>query len=303
MNAVSRSGLYGPVHNDSSRASTARGANGPVRLSVAKRAQRTLLRLLCQSAPALGESLAWRHFTTPRTLNKYDPQDLPEGATAFRLPYRAAHLSGYVWGGGDKTVYLVHGWEGHLGHVAGFVLPLLNAGFRVVAFDMPGHGRSPKQRTDLKDFAEALVWVTRRQGQPYGVVAHSFGATATLLAAPEVTPQKLTLIAPMRSLHDHVALFDRVVGLPADVKKRLVRRLEHQIGLPLHSTDTVTTVQPLALGGLVVHDRDDRLIAYGSGQAVAAAWGAPLYTTHGLGHRKILSDPAVIARVLRYLSD
>ena len=302
MNAVSRSGLYNS-QNDSTRAGTARGANKSVRLSAAKRAQRILLRLLCWSAPALGESLAWRHFTTPRALGRYDPQDLPEGAKAFRLPYRDVYLSGYVWGGGDKTVYLVHGWESHLGHMAGFVAPLLGAGLRVVAFDMPGHGRSAGGATDLLDFAGALEHVIEAKGAAYGVVAHSCGATATLLslARRSPIPERVALVAPMRSLEEHVAIFAAVAGLSAHAKGRLVTRLEAQLGEPLSETDAAKAAARLPAGGLVLHDRDDRFIPYSTGQAVAAAWRSPLHTTTGLGHKKILGNPEVMRRVSSYL--
>jgi hypothetical protein len=39
------------------------------------------------------------------------------------------------------------------------------------------------------------------------------------------------------------------------------------------------------------------------GAAIAAAWpGAELVTTEGLGHRRILRDPAVVARVTDFLA-
>ncbi len=306
LNTGTPSSLYGSKDSPT-QAGLSRGDSEPgkVRLSAAKRAQRTLLRLLCLSAPALGDGLAWRHFTRPRRLARYDPQSLPKGAQGFRLPYKKAHLSGYVWGEGDKTVYLVHGWESHLGHMAGFVAPPLGAGYRVVAFDMPGHGRSAGGATDLLDFAGALEHVIEAKGAAYGVVAHSCGATATLLslARNSRVPARVALVAPMRSLEEHVAIFATVAGLSAHAKNRLVTRLEAQLGSPLSETDALKTAARLPSGGLILHDRDDRFIPHSTGQAVATAWRSALHTTTGLGHRKILSDPEVIRKVSSYLTN
>jgi pimeloyl-ACP methyl ester carboxylesterase len=53
---------------------------------------------------------------------------------------------------------------------------------------------------------------------------------------------------------------------------------------------------------LVVTDRRDRLARYDDVVLFAESVGAPLLTTDGLGHRKILRDPAVVARVVDFVS-
>src|SRR5690349_4154288 len=54
----------------------------------------------------------------------------------------------YRWGEGPVAL-LVHGWGGDAGQMTPFVEPLLEAGFAVVAFDAPGHGRSEGRATSL----------------------------------------------------------------------------------------------------------------------------------------------------------
>jgi pimeloyl-ACP methyl ester carboxylesterase len=54
---------------------------------------------------------------------------------------------------------------------------------------------------------------------------------------------------------------------------------------------------------LVVHDRDDRETAWSGGRDLSRAWpDARLLTTSGLGHRRILSDPKVVAEVVRFVA-
>ena len=53
---------------------------------------------------------------------------------------------------------------------------------------------------------------------------------------------------------------------------------------------------------LVVHDKGDRPNPFRHGKALADAWpNAELMATTGLGHRKVLLNPAVIARVSAFV--
>jgi len=48
----------------------------------------------------------------------------------------------------------------------------------------------------------------------------------------------------------------------------------------------------------VVHDHTDREAPFEGAVRLTTAWhGARLHATEGLGHRRVLSDPAVVERV------
>jgi pimeloyl-ACP methyl ester carboxylesterase len=54
---------------------------------------------------------------------------------------------------------------------------------------------------------------------------------------------------------------------------------------------------------LLVHDRSDRTVPYRAVNDYASAWrGGRVLATDRLGHYRILSEPAVIAEVVRFLS-
>jgi pimeloyl-ACP methyl ester carboxylesterase len=53
---------------------------------------------------------------------------------------------------------------------------------------------------------------------------------------------------------------------------------------------------------LIVHDRHDREVRWEDGAAIAGAWPqSQLVTTEGLGHRRILQDASVIARIASFI--
>jgi pimeloyl-ACP methyl ester carboxylesterase len=54
---------------------------------------------------------------------------------------------------------------------------------------------------------------------------------------------------------------------------------------------------------LVIHDADDASVPWQQGEMIAAAWpGARLMKTQGLGHGRILRDPAVVEAAVAFIS-
>jgi hypothetical protein len=54
---------------------------------------------------------------------------------------------------------------------------------------------------------------------------------------------------------------------------------------------------------LVVHDYGDAEVEHTNGAAIAKAWPrAQLYSTSGLGHRRLLRDSAVIQTVVDFIA-
>jgi pimeloyl-ACP methyl ester carboxylesterase len=54
---------------------------------------------------------------------------------------------------------------------------------------------------------------------------------------------------------------------------------------------------------LVIHDQDDASTPASDGAAIAAAWtGSRLHHTSGLGHRRLLSSPEVVALVTDFVT-
>ena len=70
--------------------------------------------------------------------------------------------------------------------------------------------------------------------------------------------------------------------------------------LPLLPMRGLAVAPPL----LVVHDRDDREVPWEDGAAIAAAWPrARRLDTEGLGHQRILRDPAVTQAVADFIAE
>ena len=271
-------------------------------------------RVLERVAPGVGARWAehlW--FTVPAARGRRDRQAAPGRPFQVRAHGRA--VAGEVWGGrpadGDPpVVYLVHGWGGWRWQLDGFVVPLVEAGFRVVAFDAPSHGASDPGpsgpgRSTVLELADALAAVVAAMGPAHAVVAHSLGATAAAFALRGGLPvERAAFLAPMADPLPYTRTFAGRLGFGERVRTRLVDRIERRVGMPLSAFDVPAMAEQVATPPLLlVHDRQDAETGWSDSAAIARSWPrCRLVTTGGLGHRRILRAPAVIAEVVEFVA-
>ncbi|TJY59470.1 alpha/beta fold hydrolase [Sinimarinibacterium sp. CAU 1509] len=268
---------------------------------------RLIFGLCGRLAPAaVGDYVARRMLTPAHRAAK--PVDLGN-AEILSIADCDRQLHALSWGAALRPwVLLMHGWEGRSADMSAFVAPLTAAGMRAVALDAPAHGASPGTQTDVHDMARAIAACTARLGAPVAIIAHSLGAAASAVylsehlgADPRGLTESLVLLAPGGDLGDEVSRVAAMLGLPPPATAALRRRLERHYQRPLADCSTRAALRRLRLRGLVVHDRDDRIVAHADGvTACAALAGARLLTTQGLGHRRILRDPQVVTEVVAF---
>jgi pimeloyl-ACP methyl ester carboxylesterase len=286
-----------------SREVTSSGVEPPVAPWVRK-----VFGLLERVAPAVGSRLAIELWCTPPAveMSLRMPPGVPAGepVEAFWDGHR---IAGEAWGDGP-TVYLVHGWGGCRAHLAVFVRPLVDAGHRVIAFDLPSHNESDAGalaagRTTIVECAEGVRAVVQAHGPARAVVAHSLGAKATALAAARGAPiERMVFLAPMGDFAWYLDVFADRHGFGPRIRAGLERRLDRRLGIPLFDTDICRVASrlndPAPL--LVVHDPDDPESPYETSERIPEVWpGATVATTRGLGrlaHYRILRHrPAINA--------
>ncbi|CAN5892532.1 alpha/beta fold hydrolase [soil metagenome] len=281
-----------------------------VRSKRAVRLARAALQAAYVLSEDLGTTLAERLFTSPKRYARPDRErPLLARGTQFTVDVNLrsprwggarAPVSCWRWGIGP-TVLLVHGWEGRGAQLGPFVEPLVAAGLSVVAFDAPAHGDSPGSRFYLTDFADTVIDVAANVGPLHGIVAHSFGCAAVLLAHARgaVEATRTVFIAPNILIPESVVQFTRTLGLDDDERALFEAQLAEHAGVPVDDLrlDRLVGARDSAL--TVIHDRNDREVPFYGSEALVAAWpGSHLFPTDGLGHRRILREPAVIDEVV-----
>jgi pimeloyl-ACP methyl ester carboxylesterase len=270
-------------------------------------AMRTSFQLLERTAPGVGARWAERlWFTIPANGSVQHGRTVPE--QRFEVSVHGRRVVGEARGDGPP-VYLVHGWGGRRAQLDALVGPLLAAGHKVVGFDAPSHGESEpgpagRRRSTIPEFADALAAVVAAHGPARGIVAHSLGCTATAVAIRRGVPvDRLVFVAPMADPMPYTHVFARQLGFGERVRTRMVKRVERRVGTTMSSFDVPAMAPKLAAHPLLlVHDRDDPETRWSDSEAIAQCWpGARLLTTAGLGHRRALRAPDVVAEIAAFM--
>jgi pimeloyl-ACP methyl ester carboxylesterase len=294
---------------------------------VALRLFRPLVGVTSLIAPRTVGRLAFKAFCTPPRQKQGNANRNPavKSATArlaqakpVAIPFPCGSVAAYVFEPARlpappkriRTVILVHGWSGQAAYMTAFVVPLVEAGFRVVAYDLPAHGASTGSELNIPIGVASLTAVARAFARVHAIVAHSFGGSiamaalaGTVPAQPRIRVDRLVLIAAPSSMAGVTRRFGRTIGLGARGQTALEQRIHVVAGTPVEAFEGRAQLAALGLPTLVVHCRDDRELGLENAQDLAAAGDfVRLETMTGLGHRRILQAKTVVRSVADFVT-
>ena len=256
------------------------------------------------AAPSSALDSACRAFSVPQRIQ---PSSLERSVLAqaqhSTFPYVDGDISVWSLGLGPR-VLLVHGWDSRGSHLAAFVEPLLRAGFAVTLFDLPAHGDSGGNLSSPVHAGRALAALAEHLGAIHGVIAHSLGSAASLWAfAHGLKVSASVHLSGPSSLSPMLQLQALGHGLTLEEQGEFSRWVEQHIGIPPAEMDLPALKQGLQHPALIMHDPSDRVVPFAASADLHRHWtGSELIELDGLGHRRILTDPQVIARSCALLS-
>ncbi|MDJ1137121.1 alpha/beta fold hydrolase [Streptomyces iconiensis] len=276
----------------------------------AERATGALLNAVGALAPAPAGDLTFLLFRRPLLRGKVLPaeQAVHDRAGRDELLVDGERVVTYRWGDGERPVLMLHGWRSRASRFAAFVPRLEALGLSPVSFDAPGHGDSGGSATTILRNVEVARRLQDRYGAFHSVLAHSFGVTCAYLALREgVRAERLVAVSGVSHFGFLVEEFGRRLALTPRLGDGLRTRVEERL---FPEVDDLWsrfdgTWRPAEIGvpTLLIHDEDDPTVPLRQAHRLRTAHAphAELTVTTGLGHRRILAAPAVLAGALGFL--
>lgn len=268
---------------------------------------RRLFRLVQALSPALASRLALDQFLKP-TRRELDAIDAPTLAQARlqRLALNGREVQVYEWGSGPRSVLLMHGWGSHAPRFSTFVQGILARGWRTLALDAPGHGRSDGRRSSLTEFRQALDAVIASCGPVDALIGHSLGALAiaTRLADPQALPRvhAAALISLPRDLGYLLDSFLQMLDADEKLAKRVHARFAARFDRLASSISALELAPRIDCPTLLVQDRDDDVVPVTQAEQIALLLPhCALHITQGMGHSGSLRHAATVGAVLGFL--
>lgn len=241
-------------------------------------------------------------FTPPRAARPN--REWAKGMQPLSLEVHNRSVRGWSVGSG-ASILAVHGWGGRSSQLAHISTALAEKGKRVVMFDMLGHGTSDpsrlgRGRSSLLEFAATIEEAGRQLGPLEGIVAHSAGCIATLLAIRAgLAVDRVVFISPMGRPTEYVSAMVSAMGGTDRVRDDFLSRTANRLGFDWADLDLARAPKHRP-PGLVIHDRNDKEVPVRFASEIARRWDARLLVTEGLGHRRILRHPDVIEAVASF---
>jgi predicted alpha/beta hydrolase family esterase len=280
---------------------TTHKVEGPKGFSPIRLALQLYGRMAPEKAGRLVNRMAFRPSRLPMP-SRYEY--LLDNADSYtQLQHGARTIPVYSWGQGP-VILGVHGWAGAGIQFGAWVNPLVEAGYRVVLFDAPAHGRAQGESTNLFEMAEVVARVAASVGRVHGVLAHSIGCIAAARAiADGLQPDYLVMLAPPVSLTAVMDNLGRQLGLSQNVLAVHLQLMEERFGKSVwEQLDLEALSRTLTQRGLMVIDDDDTSISPDESERVFNNWeNANVLRTRSLGHHRLLWSPMVVDTVLRDL--
>jgi pimeloyl-ACP methyl ester carboxylesterase len=128
-------------------------------------------------------------------------------------------------------------------------------------------------------------------------------AAAGIAVARGLRVERVVMISGPASFEGVVDRFETAIRLPAAARARLRARLERRAGAAAEDLDVARLAPSMRVPALIVHDPDDVEVPFSEAEAIVRAWpGAALHRTSGLGHRRLLRDPATVDAAVAFVT-
>lgn len=200
---------------------------------------------------------------------------------------------------GPKKVLLVHGWNGRGTQLVSIAKMFKEHNYTIVSFDAPGHGKSPKNTTNMKDFIEAIRVLSKKYDGFDVIVGHSLGGMSIMNSlASGIATKKAVIIGSGNKTADITTDFLQSIGMDKKISPLLISLFEHKYQDTMSNYDVAPKAKKVTLPVLVIHDKNDIDVPYSAAETICENLpDGTLMLTEGLGHRKILGDEHVIKTI------
>lgn len=212
------------------------------------------------------------------------------------------------WAGNGPTAFILHGWGSSAARFTQLAQALHARGWRVLAFDAPGHGASTGRSSSLPQFMAALDAIIERHGRPQALIGHSLGALAIARRHADGAPgwaselRAVALVSMPAGAEYLIRKYIEALGLSAHTEQRLMDRFRQRFDAEPRDYGSMPGAGRIAARLLLVHDRDDDIVPHAhSAQLAAQLPTAAFITTVDQGHSKLTREPTTIAAIVDFI--
>lgn len=260
--------------------------------SILFRSTGAALNALSFASPDLAGRLAFKLFARPPAPNvRPKEKTFLERADRLDIDWNGLNVPVYAWGPADgPTVFCAYGWGYNAGRWRHYVPTLNAAGYRVVAFDAPGHGLADYGSLTYPKYVDIETTILRKIGGCDLALTHSFGGGCLVEALgnlpAELRPRRAAFLGIFSEVRWIFVVYANALGLRPVVFDRMAAHIHRLTGRPLDDFDVAQKGRSLTgTDILIAHDPEDKVTSFRNAERNHSHWvGSHLYAPRGVGH-------------------
>jgi esterase/lipase len=271
---------------------------------------RLKIKLLGLLSTDLAANYAFDVFCTPR----FSKKETKAVEQVFNQSVKHIHvireqkIHSYVFGStNEKSILLVHGWEGQARDYFKMIPALVAQGYKVIAIDGPAHGRSTGSKTNLIEFVETLHEIVEIYGPSFqAIIGHSFGGASVvklLSDHPELDIRNVISISSPNKIINIFKGYAKFMGFNSQILKRLVSNIKKNYGEDIQKINVEDLYKNVKAKKLLIHDLSDHSISYSIAEEILENnKDIDHLQTNSLGHLFILRTDHVHEKIIKFVA-
>ena len=260
-----------------------------------------------QLSTSLATQLALYLFFRPQRFKRpVREQEMHEHAlqTSSYVPEIDKVIQVFRFAGKGPKVLLLHGWSGRGTQLFAFADELRKSNAEVVTFDMPAHGQSLGNKTNIVELVACIKEVHTKYGPFDHAIAHSMGSMALLRALRDgILMKSVAIIGSGDKIRNVFYRFSEQLQFSDKVTEQMIQTVEKKFGMNLESYSSSMSLEHLEMPLLIVHDKDDKETPFVYSKDLhEIANNSELLLTSGLGHYRILRDSKTVQHIVQFIN-
>jgi pimeloyl-ACP methyl ester carboxylesterase len=273
---------------------------------------RLYFKLISLIAPKFAGAKAFKLFQKVRikSIRKRE-EDFYTKANHFKVTSPKEDINCYELGAGNSDIiFLLHGWESNAGSLSKFAYQLAENNYRVISFDLPGHGKYNSCYTNLAECKSAFTNVIKfvKPKKPFSVLSHSFGSavSAYTLSNLNYKINKLVFLTSPNSILEIFIDFKKLIGLPSTAFSYLLEMADLLANEKIKDFSIDEKLKHFTFSKLLlIHDEYDKIIPFKNSKEIQRLYDADsvLIKHKKIGHYKMLWNQNIIDETLLFLKN
>jgi esterase/lipase len=260
---------------------------------------------LTKHLPALSTRLSYKILLNPFGRREYNTDLLPPHSEV-KLTTKMGEINLFYFPGGDKHVFLSHGWADSTLRFKHLIKELHDAGYSIWSIDHIGHGKSDGKKSHLFGFLDGLRtsfdYIESKGFELYSVIGHSMGGVGIInLKEDFLKNKKVILLSLPGQFFENMFTRVKSAGISGLMLLNILEVISKENNVIWKDLAPEKQMHKIDENFLFFHDTEDKVAKFSELLPIEKESKAQLISTTGLGHVKILRDRKTLEKIIEFL--